>query len=124
MTNQLTLEFTAGPTGPAVNLDDLREKHRESIRQIRFQRCRAEIEEQQAQQKADTQRLNEEFEINQQELFNRFALTLDDAFMARIEEKLIFSENLSADEIDFANENFWIPEGFKFGNFGLIPVNQ
>jgi hypothetical protein len=126
MANQLTFDFSAQPDRkdrPALNLDDVREKTLQHYRFERFKRVRKEKENSQKIQIAETKQLNEDFEINQEELFNRFALLLDDVFMARIEEKLIFKDELSPKEIDFANENFWIPEGFKFDSFGLKPLN-
>lgn len=63
--------------------------------------------------------LNTEFENNQLELIVRFGISEDEIISARIEQKLLFKERLTYDEVVYANTHFWTPKGYHFNFYGL-----
>lgn len=72
--------------------------------------------------KEETAKLNQEFEDRQKELDK--SLTDEEKMSGTIDEKLRFSQPLNADEIAYANENYFLPEGFEMGESGLVAKSE
>jgi hypothetical protein len=69
----------------------------------------------------ETEAINKAFDERQKDLEKRTNTTKEEILEASIEDKLRFRQELSKEEIDYANENMFRPKGFDYGKDGLEP---
>ena len=74
--------------------------------------------------KLDAKEISDNFNEKQKQLSRSFGLTDNEILDASIEDKQKFNQPLSKEEIKHANENYFIPKGFEYGENGLQEVSK